>query len=59
MRIFSCANGKTYQVPDKCCLNCQHCTDIFYDALGPYLVCCDVHSTPPVCEKYLDDTQEK
>lgn len=45
MAKFECITGKTYEVPDKSCLLCKHCTDIFVDFInGPYLVFCENYS---------------
>jgi len=42
-KLFECANGRTYQAPDKSCCFCKHCTDIFYDFThGPYLFMCEM-----------------
>ena len=42
-RKFYCANGKTYMGKEKCCLFCDHCTDIFYDYTnGPYMWLCNI-----------------
>lgn len=42
-KLFKCANGCTYQAPDKSCCFCKHCTDIFYDFThGPYLFMCEL-----------------
>lgn len=45
MAKFNCITGKTYEVPEKSCLLCNHCTDIFVDYThGPYLVICEIHT---------------
>ena len=41
MKTFECITGKKYNVPDKCCLVCKRCSDIYVDDNGPYAVCCD------------------
>lgn len=42
MRIFKTCNGISFKVKqDKCCVFCKHCTDIFYDMRGPYLILCE------------------
>lgn len=59
MRKFECENGKTYGVPDRCCLTCAHAPDIWYDSEGPYMVECDVLNTlmnaTHVCDKWEED----
>ena len=40
-RPFQLENGKTYLVPEHCCLFCCHCTDVYYDWNGPYATICD------------------
>ncbi len=43
MRKFKCADGYTYLCPDKCCLFCSHCPDIFWDYThGIYMTLCDI-----------------
>ena len=38
---FECANGKSYMFPEKHCVFCEHCTDIWYDYTnGPYMFLC-------------------
>ena len=45
MAKVKCITAKTYEVPDKSCLLCEHCTDIFVDFTnGPYLIICDKHT---------------
>ena len=40
--------GVTYAVPDRCCLLCSKCTDIFLDYTnGPYFVVCGDHQDIP------------
>lgn len=53
-KLFECANGRTYQAPDKSCCFCKHCTDIFYDFThGPYLFMCDLERD---AEKAFENT---
>ena len=48
MRIFKCANGSEYQCPDKACVFCDHCSDIFYDYTnGPYMIICELNKDAP------------
>ena len=42
-RLFHCSNGKVYACDEKCCLFCDHCSDLFYDYTnGPYMLICDI-----------------
>jgi hypothetical protein len=46
LKIYHCASGKDYELPEKCCAFCKHCTDIFWDYTnGPYMFLCEL--TPP------------
>lgn len=40
MALWKCEDGRIFEVPDKCCLVCEHCCDIWYDGNGPYLTFC-------------------
>lgn len=56
MRIFNCENGSQYVCPDKACVFCDHCTDIFYDYThGPYLICCELNKHPDDNCKYFTE----
>ena len=38
VKPWKCENGRTYLMPEKHCVFCEHCTDIFYDYTnGPYM----------------------
>lgn len=42
MKTWKCENGYIYEIPDKACIICKHCTDIFWDHThGPYMLICD------------------
>lgn len=41
MRKYECEHYSV-MAPPKCCLFCDHCTDVFYDFDGPYMFLCDV-----------------
>lgn len=60
-KCFECANGRTYQAPEKSCCFCKHCTDIFYDFThGPYLFMCDEnHDTETAFENKCDYFEEE
>lgn len=35
-----------WQLPDKACLFCSHCKDMFWDYThGPYLILCELQNT--------------
>lgn len=42
MKVYKLETGETVEAPDKCCLFCDHCTDLFYDFGGIYLTVCDI-----------------
>lgn len=33
--------GLTFWCPEKSCVFCENCTDIFYDGGGPYMFLCE------------------
>ena len=37
------------RAPEHCCLFCNHCTDIYYDHGGPYLMICDIYDNTLEC----------
>ena len=50
MKEFKCRDGllpgPTVRAPEKCCLFCEHCTDIFWDYThGPYLMMCKIRES--------------
>lgn len=47
-----------YHCPDKCCLTCAHCTDVFWDYTnGPYMVICELTDEPKFtdCEDFEEE----
>lgn len=40
MREFKCEYYSCV-VPDRCCLFCDNCTDVYFDSGGPYLFHCE------------------
>ena len=66
MRIYKTEMGFTFGVKkDKVCLFCEHCTDVWYDSHGPYMVICELnkpnqdnHNFDETCEDFLDDYEE-
>lgn len=42
MKEFTLKTGEKVNAPDKCCLFCKHCTDLFYDWHGIYLTMCEL-----------------
>ena len=45
MAEFICENGRVYEVPERCCLTCGYCTDVFYDSEGPYMTICALNES--------------
>lgn len=48
MREYKCIDsigpGVVVRAPEKACLFCEHCTDVFWDYTGgPYLMFCEKH----------------
>ena len=47
MREYTCEDNiasVTVLAPDKCCLFCKHCTDVYWDySHGPYMMICIKH----------------
>lgn len=42
--------GVTVRAPEKCCLFCKHCTDIWWDYTnGPYMLSCEIFHCPKDC----------
>lgn len=39
-RLFVFEDGLEVWCPEKSCIFCKHCTDIFYDSSGPYGFAC-------------------
>lgn len=53
--------GITVKGPEKCCLCCEHCTDIFWDySNGPYMLICNVDgpTTKGICDKFKEEINE-
>ena len=41
--LFKSDIGLIFDVKqDQACVFCKHCTDIYYDHHGPYMICCDL-----------------
>lgn len=74
MRIYTLhdffGNVKVKVKQDKCCLFCDHCTDVFWDyENGPYWVVCELdnehqkeHNAQGKCENFIeseDDVYDK
>ena len=52
------------EVPERCCLTCKHCTDLWYDyTFGPYMTDCEIGKNiePPscACESWEWDEEER
>lgn len=63
MKEYKCENGVTYNVPDKSCLVCQKCKDVFWDYTnGPYMVICSIHEDPVTdgtCTDYVEEEKKE
>lgn len=62
-RPFACDNGKTYIAKENCCLFCDHCTDIFYDFNGPYMMLCTLELDTEMgmagkCPDFLEECEK-
>lgn len=63
MREFKTDIGLVFVIKqEKICVFCEHCTDIWYDANGPYMISCelnkpnaDEHNIDGSCEDFQDD----
>lgn len=63
MRLFKTDIGIVFGVKqDKSCVFCEHCTDIWYDSHGPYMISCglnnknaDRHNMDGTCEDFVDE----
>lgn len=57
--IFECENGRNYLIPEKHCLSCKYCTDVFWDYThGPYMCLCSIRDIPKDqgdCDKWEED----
>lgn len=56
-RPFECENGSVYAMPEKHCVFCRNCTDVFYDySNGPYMFICELNCDGfENCEKFSDN----
>ena len=41
-RIYTLGSGWEIDAPERCCLFCDYCTDIYYDSKGIYLTLCEL-----------------
>lgn len=63
MKHFQCESGKIYKLPDKACVFCQSCTDIFWDYThGIYALVCEKDNkaaefgnVPCICKDFEAD----
>ena len=58
MKIYRCDNGSYYVGPQRSCLLCKHCTDLYWDYThGPYMFFCELGLDVSMdCDKFEDDT---
>lgn len=55
LRRYDC-DEYTVLMPEKHCVFCKHCTDIFYDWNGPYLFVCKLgNGDYEDCEHFDED----
>ena len=60
-RLFkSKITGAYYVIPKRNCVFCQHCTDIFTDAAGPYRAICELscEELAPKCPYFVEEEEE-
>lgn len=62
-RVYTMEIGWKIYAPEKCCLFCDHCTDIFYDSGGIYATWCDIDKDTYVgslgeCEYFVEEECE-
>lgn len=50
VKVFELEDGRQYLAPARSCFFCEHCTDVFFDHGGPYMLCCELSAD----EKYAD-----
>ena len=66
MKIYHIDGGKSYKLPDECCVFCTHCTDVYWDYThGIYMLTCDINShaadfgnLPNLCKYYNEDNND-
>ena len=62
MREYACEYYRV-MVPDKSCLLCDHCTDVFWDCTnGPYMFFCEEDEDTEQgalgnCERFVEEKQ--
>lgn len=63
MRVWESEIGLSFNVKqDKCCIFCDHCSDIWYDSNGPYMLSCELnnkHEDDHNCDGDCDQFEEK
>lgn len=71
MREYECIDnvygigfvGKKILAPDKCCLFCGYCTDVWWDYThGPYMLYCEIdcdteQGAKGECEHFIDEEE--
>lgn len=60
MKIYRCENGYYYKGPQRSCLFCKHCTDVFWDHTnGPYMFHCELGlEFSGDCNSFEDDPDD-
>lgn len=64
-RKYQLEGGYTVEAPDRCCLFCDHCTDIWWDWGGIWGLTCDIHDEVEVlkgaegqCERFVEEVND-
>ena len=60
---YQCDSGRLYELPERACVFCTHCTDIFWDfSHGIYKLYCEHHckaaefgNVPCICKRFDED----
>ena len=50
-----------WKIPKKCCLTCEHCSDIWWDYTnGPYMIICTIEKANEyhICDSWKSDGEE-
>lgn len=64
-RKYQLEGGYTVEAPDRCCLFCDHCTDIWWDWGGIWGLTCDINDEVEVlkgaegqCERFVEEADD-
>lgn len=63
-REYQLENGYKVTAPDRCCLFCKHCTDIWYDWGGIWGLTCEIREEVEVskgaegqCDRFEEEDE--